>query len=546
MEEKSFGPLTLSFNRESGELTATYTPADGEDAPNLAVLTKALLDSGYQSMSPDRDTVKAFVDSSASAKEPISRIIAKRRDGEFKLIIADDKMAAYLTIVPPNGGRAKNVEIIRAIHEKGITNGLKHDVLRDAIKSGQCEQLLIAEGILPTLGNPTEFRSLLEELEEQLTEIDDNAIVHYNEIGHFLIVNPGDKIMEKIPPVQGVEGKNIFGEPVPTRNLPDIPFNRDCSGVKPHPENPNILITEIAGQPKLISNGAKINNIVEIENVDLSTGNIKFDGSLNVKGDIKSGMRVDVTGDVIVAGMVEAASITAGGNIVVKGGVIGAGDNLQQQQQPVSGVATTAFFKSAGNIQVMFAQNATFKATKSIMISDTSTQCDLAAGEEIIIGKSRGGGKGGTLVGGRAHATSLIQANSLGSNSGTRTVLVVGDDPSWSDKVVAADRALQRSTKDLDETIKSLLHMKTRNASPKDMQAMENRRKELVDEVKQRTEALQEIKDSHVPPEQCRIVASKALHEGVEIRIGKQLWAVTSDNGAGTARLQNDKINFGK
>lgn len=544
MEERAFGSLTLIFNGDTGELTAKYTPAEGADKPDQVALTNALLESGFNKLSPDRSAVKGFIDACASAKQEVSRVIAKKRDGEFKLTIAEDNMTAFLSITPPNGGRAKNVEILRAIQEQGIKHGLMHTVLRDAIKAGTCDQLKIAEGTFPTLGNPTEFTSLLEAIEEKLTEIDENAIVHYNEIGSFLIVSPGDKLMQRTPPVQGNPGTDIFGAEVPTKPQPDIPFNRDCEGVKPDPDNPNLLVAEIAGQPKLISNGIKVNSLVDIENVDLSTGNIKFDGTLNVKGDIKSGMKVEVTGDVMVGGMVEAADIHAGGNIIIKGGVIG---SVEAQGQPgAPHAANSANLISGGNIQVMFAQSATFNATKSIMVSDNATQCDLSAGEDIIIGKSRGGGKGGNLVGGRSHAAKLIQATSLGSPAGTRTMLEVGNDPSWAERVYQADRLLKRRTQDLDQTIKSLAHLKSRNAPAAELATLDKQRKELAAEIREISKNLQEIKDSHVPVDQSKIVANKSLHEGVEIKIDKQLWPVTSDMGAGTARLQNDKINFSK
>src|SRR5690625_7810254 len=62
---------------------------------------------------------------------------------------------------------------------------------------------------------------------------------------------------------------------------------------------------------------------LKVQNVDLSTGNIDFDGSLEVTGDVTSGFVVRASGDIVVRGMGEKAEIHARKNLTVAGGVIG-------------------------------------------------------------------------------------------------------------------------------------------------------------------------------------------------------------------------------
>jgi len=215
---------------------------------------------------------------SADAKEPYSHIIAERRDGEFLLEVADDLMSAALTLVPPQGGRAKSVEVVQAIRAQGITYGILHEQLRNALSAGQCEKLVIAQGDWPRDGKPAEFQSLLEEKEDELSEVDEDAVVQYSDLGYLLLVNVGDRLMQRTPTVPGVNGVDIKGQPVPARPIADIPFSKDCSGAEPDPDNPDLLVAIIAGQPSVIKAGVKVNPIVEIEDVDLSTGNIDFEG----------------------------------------------------------------------------------------------------------------------------------------------------------------------------------------------------------------------------------------------------------------------------
>ena len=84
--------------------------------------------------------------------------------------------------------------------------------------------------------------------------------------------------------------------------------------------------------------GLRVNETLTLAKVDLSTGNINFDGSLHIKGDVADGVAVDVSGSVLVEGVVARATIVAGGDIVIKNGIIGGAkketdpeDDLEQE-----------------------------------------------------------------------------------------------------------------------------------------------------------------------------------------------------------------------
>jgi len=70
-----------------------------------------------------------------------------------------------------------------------------------------------------------------------------------------------------------------------------------------------------------------------VENVDINSGNITFDGSLEVKGDVAEGMTIDVTGDVYIQGGVERAAVKAGHNIKVGGGIFGVEDAERPEEE---------------------------------------------------------------------------------------------------------------------------------------------------------------------------------------------------------------------
>lgn len=546
MEQAAPKTLTFTLNKENGELTAQYTPIDTEEALTRKAFDEAMVAGGYDKFATNQDITDNFLEKCTTAKAPLSVVIAKRRDGEFTLNMSDDKMVVTLTLTPPAGGRAKNVEVIRAIQEMGIKHGILHQPLREALKAGQCKDVIVVEGTWPTMGVPAMFESLLDEIEKELSEIDEDAVVQYSDLGHLLLVNPGDKLMRRTPPVPGIDGIDVMGQKVLTRPVANLSFNPDSTGAITDKNDPELLIAEIAGQPKLITNGVKVNNIVEIENVDLSTGNVDFEGTIRINGDIKSGMRLRVSGDVFVNGMVEAAEVVAGGDVSIKGGIIGATDTQPGAAgtAPAQGAKITS---KSGSIQALFAQNVYIEAAKAILISGNASQCELIAGEEILVGKNNST-KGGQIVGGRAQATNLIKAVSFGAPTGNTTRLQVGSDPQWAEKLHAKEKEIEKKADELEYTIKLMTHIKSKGSKEEQatLPEVDANRMLIVEEIRELNKVLQEMKDGHLPLDQARIVANKTIHEGVEIRIGKQIMLVTSDLGKGTARLQQDKIAFGK
>src|SRR5450830_1625016 len=224
MEQTRPQTLSLNIDRVSGELVAMFTSIEGAHVPNLVILKQALTDGCITTLYIDEAQVSDFAAKATTAKEPFSQKIGERRDGEFLLEISEDLMGAYLTLVPPQGGRARAVEVVNEIRARGITHGIMHEKLRGALSAGQCSKLLIAKGDEPIEGQQARFESLLEEKEEELAEVDEDAVVSYADLGHLLLINVGDPLMRRIPTVEGVNGVNLKGQAVLAKPITEITF----------------------------------------------------------------------------------------------------------------------------------------------------------------------------------------------------------------------------------------------------------------------------------------------------------------------------------
>ena len=155
--------------------------------------------------------------------------------------------------------------------------------------------------------------------------------------------------------------------------------------------------------------------------VDYHSGNIDFNGDVVIGGSVQSQFSVKATGTVTIAGYVEAgAFVTAGNDLLVQRGVVGASTEL------VAG----------GDVMAKFIQEATVRAGGDIKVGSYIFNASVRAAGQIMV-PGMGEGKSRALVGGLIWGAKGISALSIGSPYNTSTRLVVGVDP---DQVNRADQ----------------------------------------------------------------------------------------------------------
>ena len=540
MEESSPQSLSFSLEEEAGELHARFDPGGILSAPDIDTIRQAVLDGGWRDLYLDREALAQFVLSCRSTSQPLDQIIAMRRDGEFSLSVADDLMAAWLTLIPPQGGQPVGPAVLAALQEQGIVHGLLHSQLDAALAAGQCEHLMIARGDPPLEGTAGSFQNLFENKQEQPETADERAIIRYSDLGHLLLVHPGDPLMRRLPPVTGKNGLDIKKQVVLAKPIPELAFAANLQGAAPDPDDPDLLVATLGGQPVLLADGVMVNPVIEVPDVDLSTGNIDFEGTIRIAGDLKSGMRVKVAGDVIVNGTIEAAEIVAGGNVAVHGGIIGHAD-----ARPGSHAlpANTARIRCEGSVKALFIENAHIEAGSTILIERSARQCELIAGDEIVVGKAGSG----QIIGGLAQATNFVRAGVLGSNTGVKTQVQVGFDPFLDEEIARKEKLKQQKLAELDQVLKLVTFL---NQNPKKSvggmaEKAEGTRLQLLGDVYALNKELSQLGEQLESIELARVEVGKTLHYGVEIRIGAHIWQAPDDMDGTTVKLQGDTVVAG-
>ena len=244
-------------------------------------------------------------------------------------------------------------------------------------------------------------------------------MANFVETSELSIVQQGDKLMRKIPRTLGENCIDVLGNiiyPVPGKN---IQFAEQMDGADISKEDENLLIASIKGHPIVEDRRVKVDPTYVLDKVDMSTGNVNFDGSVFVKGDVESSMQVIATGDITINGCVIKGKIEAGGKVIVNQGIIG-GEVVKSKGGVIKrGVSV----KSGETLAAGFIDNAFIESKANIIVKDYISHSDVTSGGDIVVGAK---GYKGHIFGGNIRALHLVNANLLGSESQVVTKVKVG------------------------------------------------------------------------------------------------------------------------
>jgi hypothetical protein len=259
-----------------------------------------------------------------------------------------------------------------------------------------------------------------------------------------------------------------------------------------------------------------VSNVLELENVDTSTGNIEYEGNVSIHGNVTSGFKVKATGDIQVNGVVEGAELESEGNITIARGMNGMSKGV---------------LNAKGHIVSKFLENCEANAgdylsTESIMNSKVS------AGTEIDVT-----GKKGFIAGGKVLASKKISVKTLGSKLGASTEVEVGIDPRLKREQAEIRKTLQANQKtiaQIEPVLAALIKKRTIGAemNAAQMQQMQNlaaTRKAKMDEnydIQLRLDELEDMIDLNEDPV---IIVQGEVYPGTKITVSDVSMFVKSE-----------------
>ena len=131
----------------------------------------------------------------------------------------------------------------------------------------------------------------------------------------------GALLAELSAPVSPADGISITGNPLPA--LTEVELVGLSAGMNTELTDAGKAVHATEdGNVRLDHDVVVIEPVVTVEHVNYETGNIKFDGSVVVEKSIADGFVIEAGGDVQVNRGVGRATIIAGGNVLLKSGIL--------------------------------------------------------------------------------------------------------------------------------------------------------------------------------------------------------------------------------
>lgn len=316
---------------------------------------------------------------------------------------------AFACFYPPTTGGASLTEadIISDLQHAGICHGIRKKAIAHFLSHHEyLRDYFIAEATLPVQGHNAKIQYFFDINTTARPKLNEDGSVDFHQLGNIKTVHEGDKLATLKPAYRGKAGISVLGKPLPPKKVKSrvLRFGRNIhlSEDKCH------IYSEVSGHVTLVDDMVMVSDIYRVPaNVDSSTGDIDYKGTVEVTGNVNTGFAIKAEGDIIVNGVVEGATLISGGNIVLKRGMQG---------------MDRGTLEAEGNITAKFLENCKVKC-KGTLKADAVLHSEVSCrGKVDILGRK------GLLNGGSLSTYADVHITTLGSTMGAATKIEIISD----------------------------------------------------------------------------------------------------------------------
>ncbi|EGD46002.1 protein of unknown function DUF342 [Ruminiclostridium papyrosolvens DSM 2782] len=434
--------------------------------------------------------------------------MVEQKDLKILVTVSPDELKAFITLYNTGDNIAiKKEDIIGALDSQRVVFGIKEDIISYLVESPLYnEAFCVAEGIAPQNGkNGMVTYHFNTDVNKTPTLMEDGRI-NYRELNLIQSVKEGQVLCSLVPPVKGVEGKTVKGRVVSAVNGKPAVLPRGKNVAIS--EDGQSLVATTAGEVEYLD-ATKVSVYTNHEvpaDVDNSTGNVSFVGSVIIKGNVLSGFSVEAGGNVEVFGVVEGATIKAGGNIILRRGMQGMGKGT---------------LIAGGDIVARYIEYSSIEASNNIQ-AEAIMHSNVKCGNKLELT-----GNKGLLVGGTCKVGNIVVAKVIGSHMATITDVEVGVDPSVRERYKNAREeivSMESDIKKADQAITILRKMESAGVLTPDKQEILTKSVRTkvylstkIQEVKQEISILDEKLQQEG---NGKIRALSFIYPGVKVSIG--------------------------
>jgi len=255
---------------------------------------------------------------------------------------------------------------------------------------------------------------------------------------------------------------------------------------------------------------------------------------------IQSGdLTLDAQGDVNAIWIFQIASALttvggAGGNVILAGGFISKKDGI---------------IKAGGKIGARFIQGGMVYADDEIIVENAIMHANVISGTQIIVK-----GKKSSIIGGYIFASEYVEAASIGTEKGTKTVIEVGTDILKEQEMIRIDKEISQINEYIKKLMISINVLKDLSykaphkftmAQGKVLEKSQETKKNLEQKIAALDEQKKELYNEIISNQKGKVTATKSFYPGVSIIIKKHFKYDINDTIKSSALgIENDQIKI--
>jgi len=362
-------------------------------------------------------------------------------DEEVKLSVSDNGIEVYLSFKAPldGGYLLRREDIYSVISKSDINYGMDEKILEEITRSREYgKKYLVAVGQKAENGRDGRLEFFFDNTDDKFKPVilEDGSVDYYN-IKNVDQIEAGQILIRIHEATKGFDGINVYGKTIKGRQ--GKPPQKILLGKNVVMEDRDSKVVS-ASNGQIIYTGRLIgvSTVMEVkDDVGVRTGNISFNGSVIVHGDLKSDFTISAKGNVEVRGVCEG-NITADGNITVTGGICG-----------VNGSHITA----GSHVGAKFITNCHLTASGNVHTGDILNSVIKSKGLVELHGSK------GALVGSKLYAKEGFKANIVGTSNGSSAAEVyIGLDYELLEAYKARLEEYRSFKKEQSEITKSILY----------------------------------------------------------------------------------------
>ena len=351
---------------------------------------------------------------------------------KMEVSIYQDKMTATVRFYPPvkDGVLLTLQDILAELGAMGVKTGIDQESILAFLKDrAYGTTYTFARGRVPVEGHDARIEYYFNTDVNLKPRRNEDGTVNYKDLNTISHIEVGQEIAKLIKEDPGTPGINVMGEEIKPHSVKSLKL--EYGNNITISEDKTTLYSNVTGHASILNGKVFVSDVFEVPaDVDNSTGNIEYRGSVTVKGNVKSGFCVIAKGDIVVEGIVEDATLISDSQIIVKRGIHG---------------MNKGELRAKGNIICKFIENAKI-VSGGYVDSEAILHSQVDAFSEVRVN-----GKKGFITGGTIRAGNTIEAKTIGSEMETVTNLEVGVDPIQKERYVEIQKELANCHSNIDK-----------------------------------------------------------------------------------------------